>query len=91
MIIFKITRKASYICVDYEKFLVVLSNSGNKVSPQLSYIKYKDIIIFDKNYFLDNIITLYFQEDRKNVKNTKEFINSKKEIGNVGILWKFTR
>ncbi len=77
LILFKITRKASYICVDYKKFMETLKENNLEL-PQ-SFIKYKDTIILDKNDFLDNFIIYYFPLDKRNIKKTKD-INNKKEV-----------
>ncbi len=78
MVLFKITRKAAYICVDYAKFMNLMELVGFVGTPT-SFIKYKDTIIFDKNDFLDNFIVYYFPEDHKNIKRTADIINNKKE------------
>ena len=79
LILFKITRKASYIVVDYDKFIDLKIKYPLIMPPLVSFIKYKDTIIFDKNDFLDNYIVYYFPEDRKNIKKTID-INNKKEV-----------
>lgn len=79
LIIFKITRKASYICVDFEKFSTKLKENPTYNWPT-SYIKYKDTIIFDKNDFLDNYIVLYFPLEKRNIKTTKDINNRKVEV-----------
>jgi hypothetical protein len=79
LIYFKITRKASYICVDYNKFTDILIKNLAIIGQPLSFIKYKDTIIFDKNDFLDNYIVHYFPDDKRNIKRTID-INNKKEV-----------
>lgn len=77
MVLFKITRKSAFICVDYAKFFKLMELVG--IGTPQSFIKYKDTILFDKNDFLDNFIVHYFPDDRKNIKRTSDIINNKKE------------
>lgn len=78
LILFKITRKASYICIDYKKFIETLKE--NNIELPQSFIKYKDTIILDKNDFLDNFIVYYFPLDKRNIKRTKDINNKKDEV-----------
>jgi hypothetical protein len=78
LVLFKITRKASYICIDYKKFIETLKE--NSVELPNSFIKYKDTIILDKNDFLDNYVVYYLPLDKRNIKRTIDIINNKKEV-----------
>jgi hypothetical protein len=78
LVLFKITRKATYICIDYTKFIETLKENNLEL-PQ-SFIKYKDTIILDKNDFLDNFIIYYFPLDKRIIKKTVDIINNKKGV-----------
>lgn len=78
LVLFKITRKSTYICIDYNKFIETLKE--NNLGLPNSFIKYKDTVILDKNDFLDNFIIYYFPLDKRNIKRTTDIINNKKEV-----------
>lgn len=78
LVLFKITRKSTYICIDYNKFIETLKE--NNLELPNSFIKYKNTIILDKNDFLDNFIAYYFPLDKRNIKRTGDIINNKKGV-----------
>jgi len=68
LLIIKITRRAEYVMVDWDKFNEILK--ANSLPLPNSFIRYSgNNVLLDKSYFINNFIRLYFPEDKRQKKD----------------------
>lgn len=63
IIIFNITRRACYVCVDYETFVRKCIKSFDDMPEK--FIKYHDNIIVDYDLFINTYIRKYFPKEKR--------------------------
>lgn len=65
IVLFNITRRATYVCVDYGKFVEYCIGSIEDLPDK--FLMYKNSIIIDKEVFINSYICNYFPEEKKNI------------------------
>ena len=68
LLLFKITRKSSYVCVNYGDFVEKCISKIEDMPPK--YIMYNGNIIIDKQLFINSYIWDYFPKEKRSQKPT---------------------
>lgn len=67
LLVIKITRRAEYMMVDWDKFNEILK--ANNLPLPNSFIRYSGKnVLLDKMDFINNFIRLYFPEEKRSIK-----------------------
>lgn len=65
IVLFNITRRSTYVCVDYAKFVENCIYDISDLPDK--FLMYKSTIIIDKEVFINSYICNYFPTEKKNI------------------------